>query len=764
MDVEGLDEEVEGARQAAARRVAEWLTVPDDLQSKLPKLRANVHAGQLATDAQLRALVQVQLDSARTGLDLLRLSLGRIANVQANLSAVDKLCAETQGLIGQYELIKAVNDARTNLHYTRRQLDRTLEIPRKIEEIHDMLENEKNLLQVYNEIKKLEKMREGALHEARGNTEQYEVLEEVFKDVPGMFEVFEEKLYDLTRQTITLAKERPSVLVKALQVVEREHKLWEARAAAKGKKKSKKDKRNDIDPREKIKEHIRISVGERFRQVFADCGEDVQKIISRSALLSEDLEVVVHQVVPCFPEHFNIDAFFVEEYHQRLKAMFSEFAQQADDLSTQEILVLVEWVHKSYEPQMKALGAKEVADSLMDVLEPLMLSYKADAAKMMNEWTGRLIEQDKQAEPDQLDGLFYTDAPVLLFKFINQQIDVVRPTACPRFIGLVAEECLTVLERYQKALFHTIRKEVDSLYMENILAMINNNHKCHDYLQDLGRKLAKALEADAMAKLNINGVAGVFYQIAEEAIKTVVAIIFKDLEPALVKIFHKDWYEDDLIEAIVETVKDYYDNECIKGYIVDSALRKMSQLILDQLVYRYVAEMVSRKSSFEKRTVKRMQDDEQAIHDFFVKDGDLKEKQVAAALQILFDLRQIVECDATSVVENFAELLKHSPDITMDTFAGLLARRPDLSKAQIKELAEACAVIHQKKQLEREALGGDGSDAKKPSSGEDTGEEGEKTPRKGGLFTSIQEAQASGVTSFAKVFSLVSNVNIKSKK
>jgi hypothetical protein len=63
--------------------VAEWLTVPDDLQSKLPKLRANVHAGQLATDAQLRALVQAQLDSARTGLDLLRLSTGRIANVQA---------------------------------------------------------------------------------------------------------------------------------------------------------------------------------------------------------------------------------------------------------------------------------------------------------------------------------------------------------------------------------------------------------------------------------------------------------------------------------------------------------------------------------------------------------------------------------------------------------------------------------------------------------------------------------------------------------
>jgi len=54
--------------------------------------------------------------------------------------------------------------------------------------------------------------------------------------------------------------------------------------------------------------------------------------------------------------------------------------------------------------------------------------------------------------------------------------------------------------------------------------------------------------------------------------------------------------------------------------------------------------------------------------------------------------------DASSVVTNFSELFKHSPDITMETFASLLSRRPDLSKAQVKELVEACSVIHQKKQ------------------------------------------------------------------
>lgn len=88
-------------------------------------------------------------------------------------------------------------------------------------------------------------------------------------------------------------------------------------------KKKKKKSQSDTDPREKVKEHIRIAVGERFRQVppplhwvvflehtthraasqvFADCGEDVKKIISQTASLMGDLDTVVKEVVPCFPE------------------------------------------------------------------------------------------------------------------------------------------------------------------------------------------------------------------------------------------------------------------------------------------------------------------------------------------------------------------------------------------------------------------------------------------------------------------------------
>lgn len=59
---------------------------------------------------------------------------------------------------------------------------------------------------------------------------------------------------------------------------------------------------------------------------------------------------------------------------------------------------------------------------------------------------------------------------------------------------------------------------------------------------------------------------------------------------------------------------------CVLRFVcVCVCARAQSQLILGQLVYRYVAEMVSRKSALEKRTAKRMQDDEQILHAFFVK-------------------------------------------------------------------------------------------------------------------------------------------------
>jgi len=50
----------------------------------------------------------------------------------------------------------------------------------------------------------------------------------------------------------------------------------------------------------------------------------------------------------------------------------------------------------------------------------------------MDTWCTRLLESDRKSEAEEIEGKYYTDAPVLLFKFVNQQIDVVQPTGCSK--------------------------------------------------------------------------------------------------------------------------------------------------------------------------------------------------------------------------------------------------------------------------------------------------------------------------------------------
>ena len=76
-----IEDEIEQCRMGAARRVGEWLTVPQDLE-KLPQLRATVASKKMATDAQLKAAVTGQLDSAREGMNLLSRSYNSILTVR----------------------------------------------------------------------------------------------------------------------------------------------------------------------------------------------------------------------------------------------------------------------------------------------------------------------------------------------------------------------------------------------------------------------------------------------------------------------------------------------------------------------------------------------------------------------------------------------------------------------------------------------------------------------------------------------------------
>jgi hypothetical protein len=46
----------------------------------------------------------------------------------------------------------------------------------------------------------------------------------------------------------------------------------------------------------------------------------------------------------------------------------------------------------------------------------------------MDEWSNRIIDTDRDHDLEDIDGYWYTLAPVTLFTFIHQQLDVAQAT------------------------------------------------------------------------------------------------------------------------------------------------------------------------------------------------------------------------------------------------------------------------------------------------------------------------------------------------
>lgn len=84
------------------------------------------------------------------------------------------------------------------------------------------MEDDINILNVHGEVRTLEKMRDKSLSEAYANPEEISILIQVFSPVEKLLLKFDENLLRIIGDAINMAKEKPGVLVKAIQVVERE--------------------------------------------------------------------------------------------------------------------------------------------------------------------------------------------------------------------------------------------------------------------------------------------------------------------------------------------------------------------------------------------------------------------------------------------------------------------------------------------------------------------------------------------------------------
>eukprot|EP01117_Protostelium_nocturnum_P018815 TRINITY_DN7953_c0_g1_i1.p1 TRINITY_DN7953_c0_g1~~TRINITY_DN7953_c0_g1_i1.p1 ORF type:complete len:592 (-),score=206.05 TRINITY_DN7953_c0_g1_i1:54-1829(-) len=553
-----------------------------------------------------------------------------------------------------------------------------------------MMEKDINILLVHEEVRALERLRETSLRASSTNPEEIQILIRVFDPIEDLLQVFERKLFGIVGASLILGQQKPSVLLKAIQAIEREENL-DMRMKNQLKKKGK-DPEDPVN-RDRFKfyrnqafQSIQKFISQHFDATFAD--SQPSEMVELAQKLLDDLPIVLDDLTIIFPEKWKIFEFFAKEYHIRFNTILLEYGCSPDKVHAKDIIDIVGWVKNTYEPQIGGLGY-DAQPPLSESLEPLYDIYRAHIRKLMGGWAEDMVQQDVDKEPETVDGLVVTLAPSLMFESLNIQISIARDTNDSAFFYGTMVESAYALGRFHSTVTRLLKDQWRDLPMEWIMAQSNNCNKICDQIDDMVGKIAPLLEDpfDKQLPELFEPVSEEFHKVAKLSMSILADLIFADLVELLSKLFTKEWYDNErFTSSIIATLRDYYQD--IDGFVMESVFRKFAADCLDRLLENYIIQLFESNHVCDEKTVERLNTDYEILSKFF--SDHLKESAVEGKLQVLKDVSEIIDAEAEMLPLYFHSILKSYPDMTMEHLIALLSLRKDLNKTQMAEAVEAC--------------------------------------------------------------------------
>lgn len=689
----------------AAKRVAQLLQRPEQLE-KVDDHRRRLLREKESVDARLRTALQTQIDNVKTGLELLRAAIQHIHQIKSNLASVDALCKSSRALGIDAAEFKGVNDARKTLLGTKKNLDRIFVVPQTVLQLKNAMEAEDcNLLYIYENLSALEFIRDELLYHARNMPDEKHALQWYFAEVDTLSELLAKRLWSLLDQSMHLVKSKRHVLVSVLRIIEREERadiqVLDPAAIVKVDT-SRRPKRY----KEKAFNRLIESIDNRFESVAVDDKEHVEIFLDRcSQFILEDLSTVKNEFVPCFPERYNIFMFYVQEYSDHMEHILTQLSYE--ELGSSQIIAIINWLRKYADTMKKKLDIK-VKDPLpIERQDVLLEKYRKVVKEKMHEWSGNIIKneiqewitsQEKTTPPEtNPNGLYVTEASIILFQIIDQHVDVALLTRHGKFISEVVQLCTETLRdflnEFDRALvelgnnyFAQLPEDRARFMVEFLMCVINNLVHCTEYTNQLRARIEEVdiIPPASLAKFktDFDFVVERFHQVASVPQGILTRIIMCDLDPVILNLFTRKWYDSPRdIETVIATLDDYSKDVC--EHTQRDYYYKIIVSCFDLIVISIVKVMFSKKAVIKPVIKELLKKDIDRFKQFFQeKLKDCKEQklktQVTNRMDFLNDLLALATDTESVLALSFLKIHGRHPDFTPEHVDILLSCREDM--------------------------------------------------------------------------------------
>lgn len=703
------------AKQSALKRISEILKHPDDLNTKLTRTKQKIYIEKASIDAQMKSLVQSQLDDSQRGLEMLDISKKETAVIKNNLESIDSLCIDSQGMIENFEEIKKVSKTRRNFLETKNIVERFLHLDEKLDEIQELLDNEtkvvdratKNILFIHFKLMELSAFQDSVMFKAQTLTSDERLtLVNYFSRLNRLNQSFEEYLMILVDNIYEiLMGSNVDSIIYIIKLIEAEEKLDEHLQ-----KENLNILRERHGYREKFFGHLSKVIEKRFdsQLKFDNDTDDSVKYLNYTGFVIDDLTIVHDEFIPRFPKKYKIFNFFMLEYHRHVKALLDKIIETASDAGA--ILMILRWVQEYYTDMSTRLGVTE------DSLEPQLLdgnenklieNYLALNHTKSVEWvtnimttgTKRFSEREEQPEVN-LNGNYNLSLSVILFQMINQQINVAKTSNRTELSYNVLLECKKTMELFQSGWKATINQEYNFFVNspetspkglpEYIIALANDCLSCSEYTEEIIKEVSPIFNESDMEKITneMDSVLKGFMDISKRCITILIEIIMFDLKSTFSQMFTSAWYDEKLINLIIGTLIDYCDD--FQVYLQEYLFTKFITDLNDRFIIAYLESFCNKNAKFKMpQCVEKMKNDIAQAVEFFTKYRT--SKRVNESFKHVNQFISMITSSVTMLFLDYYSLWKECPDISISYIETVLNKRDDIQHNQLREIIDQCS-------------------------------------------------------------------------
>ncbi|KAJ2478084.1 SNARE-binding exocyst subunit S6 [Coemansia sp. RSA 2131] len=709
------------ARQYAIQRLAKLLRHPDDLAYKAEEVRRKLAQEKLLIDAQLNTDVRRQFDDVQEGLELLYSTSSQIGRVKSDMQKVDDLCHRAQSYLTNFDRIQIVSTANRNFVRTDEFYRQFSEFHQQYTQVRKMLTDAQenfdqgnfNLLRLHYFLYKLEDFRNRALgFTGVDDVDAGQTLAQMFGGLDGLVREFEDFLWMVAGSMYDLAlRNRSNIVVQLLKVVEFEEAADRAQeregaaAAMSPAGAAPKTERVPKRYKKKLLEFIHTFVSSRVGEFFGQEVRDLENITEVTGFVIDELTFVSDAVAPAFPGTYFVFDVFVDEYHRSVVENTGTLA--AGDLDGGSILMLLRWMREYHGAMRKELSIPK------DQLKPPLLDGREDqlaqeyldiASKKIREWITNLMRTENESFVNRLDapsmgedGLYVTGGSIYLFEIVNQNIELVTEAQRAKLLCDLVAECNKVFQDISKqwrellSAEKTKQIEAPETAAEGLVdyTMALANEQIRSVVQaetirdETGERLTRAHQERFKAELSQT--MDIFMNVAEAATQTLADIVFSDLRPITAVLFTAEWYEDDLLQPVIETLKDYCQD--FHDHLDKYLYRRLMQDLLSRFALSYV-DAVSGKIKLHKGQASEKLNLEMHRASKFFKEH-MDSAAVSETLNIVRILISLIDSTPAMIFLEFFSIKKQYPDLPPMLIEDILSKRDDLEKQQLKTILES---------------------------------------------------------------------------